>query len=124
MEKTKRFKAIDFIIIFVLFLIMIVSFVKSGDADYQTIHETYYYFGASALALVVLWQRKAKLFNIFTISFLLCLGFGLLYYVWINRENWGYEYDLLLLSKGMLYGLFVVFLTDAISGPLSRFSTN
>lgn len=114
MEKTKRFNVIDFVIVFALFMIIIISFVRSGDADYQLIHEIYYYVGASALMLVILWQRKAKIFNIVTLVFLLCLGLGLLYYMWNNRRNWGFEYDLFLSTKGMMYGLFVIFLIDVI----------
>ncbi len=88
---------------FLLFTGAFYCFVHIGISMYQTFKDIYFYTGACALMLGVLFVGRAKLFKISKILCGILAVAAILGYQVIHRNDWGPHYAMLLIAKHTMF---------------------
>ncbi len=72
----------------------------------------YYYIGASAFITIIALLRKAKLFKWYIIIPLLAFWGNALYFYFIHRHEYGYQYIAMIMAKYIMFGMFAIVIVD------------
>ncbi len=74
----------------------------------------YYYVGASSFIGIILFVRKAKIFKWFIIApLIIFFGFTLFFY-FIHRHEYGYQYIAMIMAKYIMFAMSAVVIVDVI----------
>ncbi len=81
----------------------------------------YYYLGASAFIGIILLIRKAKILKWYILIPLAAFCGNVLFFYYIHRHEYGYQYIAMLMAKYLMFALFAVVVVDLIvKGPKSN----
>ncbi len=92
--------------------------------EYSLIHVTvslsnvpkffYFYIGASSLIAIVILVRKVKLFKWYIIIPLMAFWGNALYFYFIHRYEYGYQYIAMVMAKYIMFAMFAIVIVDEI----------
>ena len=113
-KKTDIAKLIDFSICVFIFFLFFYFLMKGTDSGSNLFSNLYHNVAVIMLMFFVLWERKAKLINVWTIVFCVIYAAINIYVFMKGRGSYGYDFRNLLLSRNALFGLFIICAIDMI----------
>ena len=74
----------------------------------------YFYFGASAFIGIILLIRKTNIFKWYIIAPLVLFWGNVLFFYFIHRHEYGYQYIAMLMAKYLMFSLFAIVVVNLI----------
>lgn len=108
------------IVIFLLCCVFVFSFENIGIALYQVKKDAFFYLGICAIVMITLIIRKANLFDVKKIAVSVGAIAYILYYQYLHRADWGYQYRYMLIAKHISFLLFAISVWDMIERNSSQ----
>ncbi len=102
------------VVIFLLCCAFVFSFENIGMSVYQVKKDAFFYLGICSVILITLVIRKAHLFDIKKIAVSVLAFAYILYYQYIHRADWGYQYRDMLIVKHISFLLLGISVWDMI----------
>lgn len=108
-----RREEINNIMQFLLCCLFIYCFTHVGISPLQMFKDIYFYAGLCALYLISLVIKKSRLFTWPKVIFVVVAFAGILFYQYVHRNDWGYQYRDMLIAKHTSYLMFALVVWDA-----------